>query len=161
MTTTRTTMQSPIGELVLSNADGVLSELRMRTRTRERTVDGFVAPGFELAVAELSEYFAGKRSSFTVPVRPRGNSFELRVWELLLEIPYGETRSYGDIATELGDPTLAREVGAANARNPIAVIVPCHRVVGADGSLTGYAGGLERKRYLLDLEAGRVPLFAP
>jgi methylated-DNA-[protein]-cysteine S-methyltransferase len=117
--------------------------------------------GFERAIEELTEYFSGDRDRFTVPVAPRGSEFQLRVWALLREIPYGETRSYRDIASVLGDPALAREVGAANARNPIAIVVPCHRVIGSDGSLTGYAGGLERKRYLLDLEAGRRPLFVP
>ncbi len=94
-----------------------------------------------------------------MPTAARGDAFQQRVWALLREIPFGETRSYGDLARELGDPALARAVGLANARNPIGIIVPCHRVIGSDGSLTGYAGGLERKRYLLDLERGVAPLF--
>ena len=89
-----------------------------------------------------------------------GNPFELRVWDALLEIPYGETASYGQIARRIGAPDAARAVGLANGRNPVAVIVPCHRVIGADGSLTGYGGGLDRKRLLLDLEAGVLPLAA-
>jgi methylated-DNA-[protein]-cysteine S-methyltransferase len=89
-----------------------------------------------------------------------GNPFEVRVWHTLREIPYGETISYGELARRIGEPGAARAVGVANARNPIAVIVPCHRVIGADGSLTGYGGGLERKRLLLDLESGVLPLMS-
>ena len=101
---------------------------------------------------QLNEYFAGARREFDLPLAPRGEPFQRRVWDLLGTIPYGETRSYGDLARELGDVGYAQAVGAANGRNPIAVVVPCHRVIGADGSLTGYAGGLERKRSLLALE---------
>ena len=115
---------------------------------------------FKQVIHELDEYFRGERIEFTVPIAPTGSEFQMRVWEQLLRIPYGETRSYGEIARGLGDPGLAREVGWANARNPIAIIVPCHRVIGSDGSLTGYAGGLDRKRHLLDLESGRRSLFA-
>jgi methylated-DNA-[protein]-cysteine S-methyltransferase len=154
---TTATMDSPIGELVLVNSDGVLSELHMREPRGGSTP---ATPGFEQAVEELGEYFRGERTRFTVPIGPKGSAFQMRVWDQLLQIPYGETRSYGEIARALGDPGLAREVGWANARNPIAIIVPCHRVIGSDGSLTGYAGGLDRKRRLLDLEAGRRSLFA-
>jgi len=154
---TTATMQSPIGELVLVNDEGVLSELHMR---EPRGTPGSVPHGFEQAIEELDEYFRGERTEFTVAVAPKGGEFQLRVWKQLLSIPYGETRSYGEIARALGDPGLAREVGWANARNPIAIIVPCHRVIGSDGSLTGYAGGLDRKRHLLDLESGRRSLFA-
>jgi methylated-DNA-[protein]-cysteine S-methyltransferase len=153
---TRTTMASPIGRLVLVNTEGVLSELHMGGSPAV----GDSPAGFELAIEELGEYFHGGRREFSVPIAPKGGEFQLRVWEQLLRIPYGETRSYGEIARALGDPGLAREVGWANARNPIAIIVPCHRVIGSDGSLTGYAGGLERKRHLLDLESGRRTLFA-
>jgi methylated-DNA-[protein]-cysteine S-methyltransferase len=107
---------------------------------------------------QLTEYFAGERRAFDLPLALRGTEWELRVWRALLEIPYGETRSYGEIARGVCTVRAARAVGLANARNPIAVVVPCHRVIGADGSLTGYGGGLERKRFLLDLEAGRAPL---
>jgi methylated-DNA-[protein]-cysteine S-methyltransferase len=150
-------MTSAIGELELVNTDGVLTELRMGGAGP--SVMGPPANGFERAIEELNEYFRGVRSEFGVAVAPEGNEFQRRVWDQLLRIPYGETRSYGEIARTLGDPGLAREVGWANARNPIAIIVPCHRVIGSDGSLTGYAGGLERKRQLLDLEAGRATLF--
>ena len=104
---------------------------------------------------QLEEYFAGERTTFDVPLAPEGAPFEREVWRALEEIPYGETVSYGEIARRVGQPTAARAVGTANGRNPIAVIVPCHRVIGANGSLTGYGGGLERKRLLLELERGQ------
>lgn len=107
---------------------------------------------FDAVQQQLREYFEGRRQHFDVPLAPRGDSFRQRVWRLLRQIPYGQTRSYGQLARELGDPALAQAVGAAGGRNPLSVIVPCHRVVGADGSLTGYAGGLRRKRLLLELE---------
>ncbi|HXJ64060.1 MAG TPA: methylated-DNA--[protein]-cysteine S-methyltransferase [Actinomycetota bacterium] len=154
---TTATIESPIGDLVLVHTDGVLSELHMREPVPSRQQ---APPGFEQVIHELDEYFRGERIEFTVPIAPTGSEFQMRVWEQLLRIPYGETRSYGEIARGLGDPGLAREVGWANARNPIAIIVPCHRVIGSDGSLTGYAGGLDRKRHLLDLESGRRSLFA-
>ena len=108
------------------------------------------------AAAELREYLAGQRRSFSVPLDLRGSSFQRQVWEALLRIPFGETRSYAGIAREVGRPMAARAVGGAVGNNPIAIIVPCHRVVGANGALTGYAGGLDRKRALLSLEAGKA-----
>jgi methylated-DNA-[protein]-cysteine S-methyltransferase len=158
---THTTMGSPIGELTLVNDDGVLVSAWMgripasrAERLGEPSPDGF-AP----AIEQLDAYFAGERAGFEVPFELRGAPFDRRVWDLLLRIPFGQTRSYGDLARDLGDEGLARAVGVANARNPIPIIVPCHRVIGSDGSLTGYGGGLERKRFLLDLEAGTAPLF--
>jgi methylated-DNA-[protein]-cysteine S-methyltransferase len=103
---------------------------------------------------QLEEYFAGRRRDFDIPVTPTGTPFELAVWQALVEIRHGETLSYGELASRIGHPGAPRAVGVANARNPIAVIIPCHRVIGADGSLTGYGGGLDRKRLLLELEAG-------
>ncbi len=150
---THTITESPIGDLGLVNTDGVLSGLYMKGRALGRTVLGErKSSGFEQAVEELSEYFNGERRDFTVTTAAHGDTFQHRVWALLKRIAYGETRSYGAIARDLGDPALARAVGFANAHNPISIIVPCHRVIGSDGSLTGYAGGLESKRYLLDLE---------
>ena len=105
------------------------------------------------ARAQLGQYFRGERRRFELPLAPQGSEFQRRVWQALLAIEYGRTCSYADIARALGDAQATRAVGAANGRNPIAVIVPCHRVIGADGSLVGFAGGLERKRYLLDHEA--------
>jgi methylated-DNA-[protein]-cysteine S-methyltransferase len=107
----------------------------------------------EAAAAQLREYLAGERTDFDLPLRPQGNEFELAVWAELLQIPYGETTSYGEIARRIGHPGAARAVGRANGRNPIAIVVPCHRVIGSDGSLTGYGGGLDLKRALLTLEA--------
>jgi methylated-DNA-[protein]-cysteine S-methyltransferase len=101
---------------------------------------------------ELNEYFCGKRKTFTVPLDMRGTHFQKQVWEALLDIPYGETRTYGELANQLGNPNATRAVGAANGRNPVAIIVPCHRVIGFDGKLTGFAGGLDAKADLLKLE---------
>jgi methylated-DNA-[protein]-cysteine S-methyltransferase len=111
---------------------------------------------------QLAEYFAGERRAFALPVAPEGTDFERRVWQALAAIPYGETRSYRDVAGAIGRPTACRAVGRANGRNPIAVVIPCHRVIGSDGSLTGYGGGLDLKRFLLELEgAGRAAEAAP
>ena len=107
----------------------------------------------DLLRGQLAEYFAGGRREFGVPLAPTGTPFQLAVWRALGTIPFGQTRSYGWVATELGRPTATRAVGLANGRNPISILTPCHRVIGADGSLTGYGGGLERKRRLLELEA--------
>ena len=105
---------------------------------------------------ELTEYFSGKRREFSFPLDLRGTPFQLSCWRALLKIPYGETRTYADIARSVGQPQAFRAVGMANNRNPIAIIIPCHRVIGADGRLVGYGGGLDRKRYLLDLEASSL-----
>jgi methylated-DNA-[protein]-cysteine S-methyltransferase len=158
-----TLFDSPIGEL-LAVGDGVcLTQLHMQGgRTRAAIDPSWVRDdsAFLGVRDQLDEYFAGIRDSFDVPLAMAGGPFEKRVWDELLAIPYGETASYGEIAERVGNQGAARAVGLANGRNPIAVIVPCHRVIGADGSLTGYGGGLERKRLLLDLEAGVQPLSA-
>lgn len=121
--------------------------------------DADVHPVLARAVAQLADYFAGRPVTFDVPVAPRGTDFERRVWAHLTTIPYGRTTSYGAVAAAIGQPPdAARAVGAANARNPIAVVIPCHRVIGADGSLVGYAGGLDRKRGLLAMEHGQPSL---
>lgn len=165
MQTTHTIMASPLGELTLVADDGVLAGVYFPDHARRpdaTTLGARVDRGFDAVVEQLGEYFRGERMRFDLPLAPRGNPFRQKVWSLLRRIPYGETRSYGQLAEELGNRALAREVGAANGRNPISVIVPCHRVVGADGRLVGYAGGLDRKRFLLDLEGaaigGQVPL---
>jgi O-6-methylguanine DNA methyltransferase len=116
-------------------------------------------PGFADVAAQLREYFAGDRSAFDLPIRPSGNDFLLAVLEQMTRIPYGETRSYGELARALGDRTLAQAVGVACGRNPLPVLIPCHRVIGADGNLVGFGGGLERKRLLLDLEQRGQRLF--
>ena len=117
-------------------------------------VGPFVAgdPVFARAAAELADYLAGRRTSFDLPTATAGDDFQERVWEMLADIPYGETTTYGALAARLGDPALAQRVGQAVGHNPLSIVVPCHRVVGANGRLTGYAGGLERKQFLLDLE---------
>lgn len=122
------------------------------------TGKGSRAPLLDSVRRELDEYFAGTRRRFTVPVAPLGTPFQRRVWSALQTIPYGQTTSYGAIATQIGSPSAVRAVGAANGANPIPIIIPCHRVIGANGSLTGFGGGLDRKRFLLDLERG-VPSF--
>jgi methylated-DNA-[protein]-cysteine S-methyltransferase len=114
------------------------------------------ASAFARVVAQLEEYFAGRRTTFDLELAPRGTAFQLTVWRRLAAIPYGTTMTYGAIARELGRPTASRAVGAANGKNPIAIVVPCHRVIGEGGALTGYAGGMENKRALLDLEARTV-----
>ncbi|PRP93492.1 methylated-DNA--[protein]-cysteine S-methyltransferase [Enhygromyxa salina] len=111
----------------------------------------------DLAIAELNEYFAGTRRSFTIPLEPRGTEFQRLVWAALTEIEFAGTRSYGQLAAAIGRPRAVRAVGAANARNPLSLVVPCHRVIGNDGALTGYAGGLERKRWLLAHELAHRP----
>jgi methylated-DNA-[protein]-cysteine S-methyltransferase len=153
-----TTLDSPIGELLLLGDGRVLHGLHMQQGRRpiaigpawERAVEPFAEVG-----GQLREYFAGERTRFEVPLALDGSCFERRVWSALQRIPYGETISYGELACGIDQPTAARAVGLANARNPIAVIVPCHRVIGANGTLTGYGGGLERKRILLELESGQ------
>jgi methylated-DNA-[protein]-cysteine S-methyltransferase len=155
-----TNMDSPLGELLLLGDGHALCGLYMQDGRKPVEV----APRWERSAtselftdvqAQLREYFAGERVAFDAPLAMHGTPFERQVWRALVDIPYGETVSYGEIATRVGQPSAARAVGLANGRNPIAVIVPCHRVIGADGTLTGYGGGLQRKRLLLELESGQ------
>jgi methylated-DNA-[protein]-cysteine S-methyltransferase len=158
-----TIIDSPIDELLLVGDGESLSRLHMlgsRKRVEVNPAWQRDDDAFGDVRDQLGAYFAGERRDFDLPLSMVGNPFELRVWEELRTIPYGETTSYGEIAQRIGNPGAPRAVGLANGRNPIAVIVPCHRVIGANGSLTGYGGGLERKRLLLDLEAGVLPLQA-
>lgn len=120
------------------------------------TVEASTDVVFVALAQQLDQYLAGDRREFDLPVAPAGDPFQHAVWELLREIPYGETRTYGTLATELGDRNLARRVGGAVGRNPVSIVVPCHRVIGAGGALTGYAGGLDRKLLLLELEGAPV-----
>ena len=156
-----TTIDSPIGELLLVGDERVLRGLYMQGGPRPKRIApdwrAAVEP-FAAAAAQLGEYFAGERVDFDLPLELAGPELERAVWDALTEIPYGETASYGQIARRIGHPDGARAVGSANARNPISVIVPCHRVIGADGRLTGYGGGLERKQFLLEHETGVVRL---
>lgn len=155
MSTTYTVAGSPVGHLTLVADDGSLTGLYFRQHWYRPDPASFGArdgAGFGDVTAQLGEYFAGHRTEFDLPLDPRGDEFQHRVWTLISRIPYGQTASYGELAKQLGDGVLAKDVGQAVGRNPLSVIVPCHRVVGKDGQLTGYAGGLARKRFLLDLE---------
>ena len=161
-------VSSPIGRLLIACDGEAITGVYMEHHRDGlpvdpgwRPVDPAVCPVVGDARAQLAAYFAGERTAFDLPLAIRGTPFNLRVWAELRGIPYGETASYADVARRLGRPGAARAVGAANARNPIPIIVPCHRVVGADGSLTGFGGGIERKRWLLAHEArvGGSPLF--
>ena len=152
---TTTTMDSPVGEFTLVADDGGLTGVYFPHhwyRPDPATFGRAAQTGFGEVKRQLAEYFASERQSFDLPLDARGDEFQRRVWELIGGIPYGQTATYGDLARELGGQVLAKDVGAAVGRNPLSVIVPCHRVVGKDGRLTGYAGGLARKRFLLDLE---------
>ncbi|WP_439381666.1 methylated-DNA--[protein]-cysteine S-methyltransferase [Amycolatopsis lexingtonensis] len=146
---------SPIGPLTLVGDGAALIGLYFDGHLRTPRITD-LGPrdddGFDNAERQLGEYFAGTRREFDLELAPRGSAFEKQVWALLTKIPYGETRTYGQLAAELGDPGAAQAVGNANGWNPISVVVPCHRVVGTSGGLTGYAGGLDRKRFLLSLE---------
>jgi methylated-DNA-[protein]-cysteine S-methyltransferase len=153
-----TYLESPIGRLLLTSDGSALTGLYMEPSRKAQSVDRWtedasVKPLPE-AVRQLTEYFAGHRREFDLPLRLQGTVFQQRVWRQLTEIPYGETWSYGELAKRINKPGASRAVGLANGRNPISILVPCHRVIGADGSLTGYGGGLERKRWLLAHEGG-------
>jgi methylated-DNA-[protein]-cysteine S-methyltransferase len=151
------TIDSPVGPLTLAGEGRRLMHLLMIDQTHEPSHRGWVRDddAFPDAVEQLGEYFDGERREFDIELDLVGTAFQRRVWEALLTIPYGETRSYGRIAELISSPGAFRAVGLANGRNPIAIIVPCHRVIGANGSLTGYGGGLERKQVLLELERSR------
>jgi methylated-DNA-[protein]-cysteine S-methyltransferase len=157
MTVRHAVTDSPVGDLTLVRDDDGLIGLYFKGHRRRPRLDGIgprVETGFDAAVTQLKEYFAGQRTEFELDLAPSGSEFELRVWSLLREIPHGQTRTYGQLAADLGDPGAAQAVGNANGWNPLSIVVPCHRVVGRNGRLTGYAGGLDRKRFLLDLEDG-------
>lgn len=161
MTTYYTYCESPWGELLLTSSGTALTRLYLRPE--ERIGEGWVrddnAAPFPAARQQLVEYFAGTRQEFDLPLDARGTPFQQEVWAELCRIPYGQTISYGELARRIGNPAASRAVGLANGRNPLAIIVPCHRVIGANGKLVGFGGGLDRKKILLDLEAGsRQPL---
>ncbi|MFI2640714.1 methylated-DNA--[protein]-cysteine S-methyltransferase [Streptomyces sp. NPDC018610] len=153
-----TVIDSPYGPLTLVADEGVLCGLYMsgqRHRPPEETFgEAARTAAFDEAEEQLEAYFRGGLKDFAVELRLNGTPFQRRVWDQLRRIPYGETRSYGELADALGAPGASRAVGLANGRNPVGIIVPCHRVVGAKGALTGYGGGLDRKKRLLDLESG-------
>lgn len=142
-------MESPIGALWLREEAGEITRLSFE---RPQQVALESSPLLEEAVQQLEAYFAGRRQAFTLPLCPAGTDFQRQVWAQLQAIPYGQTRTYRQIAQAIGNPRACRAVGMANHRNPIAILIPCHRVIGADGTLTGYAGGLKAKEWLLQLE---------
>jgi methylated-DNA-[protein]-cysteine S-methyltransferase len=158
---THTTIRSSLGELTVVTRDGHVTGLYFphHWHMPDRSAFGeYRDAGFGDVQRQLDEYLAGERREFDVPVEAAGSPFQERVWQLISQVPYGKTVSYGELARELGGGITAQEVGNAVGRNPVSIIIPCHRVVGASGGLTGYAGGLRRKRILLDLEqdvAGR------
>lgn len=157
-------IESPVGKLKLVATDKALvailweKDRPRRVRLGEMVAD-FRHPVLVETELQLREYFSGKRKTFSIALDMRGTRFQKEVWEALLAIPFGETRSYGQLAKQLGNPRATRAVGAANGRNPISIIVPCHRVVGSSGKLTGFAGGLETKARLLSLESGRRQIY--
>ena len=165
MTLHSKSIDSPVGKLKLIATDRGLvailwaNENPRRVRLAHQTEDAH-HPVLKKTETQLAEYFSGERLHFDLPLDPQGTPFQRAVWDALLAIPYGETRSYGQLAKQLGNPNATRAVGAANGRNPIAIIVPCHRVVGSTGKLTGFAGGLHTKSFLLELEARTLRLTA-
>ena len=145
--------ESPVGRLLLTGDGTALTGLYTPEHVRLPAPAGDRDDAVFAEVArQLAEYFAGARTTFELPLAPAGTSFQQRVWQRLQAIPHGETRSYGQLAAELGNPKAVRAVGLANGRNPISIVMPCHRVVGSTGALTGYAGGLPAKQWLLDHE---------
>lgn len=140
-----------IGRLIIMEEDGAITRIELAEQ-QSGDNDGWETPLIKSAAAQLREYFSGRRRQFDLPLAPKGTPFQKKVWAALCEIPYGETRTYGQIAEKVGNPKASRAVGMANHNNPIMIVIPCHRVIGANGSLTGYAGGLSVKQQLLDLE---------
>jgi len=166
VTTAFITMPSPVGELLLTADEEGLTRVWFEIHSdgesvspewrRAEVVGGAAARTLRDARTQLEEYFAGERTSFDLPLAAAGTPFQERVWTALRAIPFGHTTSYGELAARIGEPKASRAVGAANGRNPIPIIVPCHRVIGARGDLTGFGGGVERKRWLLEHE-GALP----
>ena len=156
-------LDTPVGELLLAGTPSALEFIVFPTGSKARPPnaewrrdDG----AFDVPKRQLDEYFSGTRKRFELALAPRGTPFQRRVLDALLTIGYGETRSYTDVAVSIGEPRAVRAVGAANGANPIPIVIPCHRVIGANGSLTGFGGGIERKRWLLDLELRHSNIFA-
>ena len=154
-----TLMDSPVGTIVIVREEDLVTRISLSHQKHlpdPATFGDHRSDGSPDVREQLTQYFAGERHDFDLPLPHRGTTFQLRVWRTLAKIPYGATWSYGQLAEAIGQPTAVRAVGLANGRNPHAIVVPCHRVIGANGSLTGYAGGLEMKRYLLGLEGSSV-----
>lgn len=140
--------KSPVGLLEITSDGEFITGINFIDTPFEDSIDEVI----QMCATQLDQYFAGKRKAFDVPIALSGTNFRIKVWEELKKIPYGETISYGELARRVGNPKAMRAVGGANHNNPISIIVPCHRVIGADGSLTGYGGGMQNKKYLLELE---------
>ena len=167
MTTAYLTMPSPVGELLLTAVEEGLTSVWFEEHRhggsvraewqRAETVGESAARALRAAREQLDAYFAGERTTFDLPLAATGTPFQERVWGALRTIPFGHTMSYGELAVRLGEPKAVRAVGSANGRNPISIIVPCHRVIGASGALTGFGGGIERKRWLLEHEGALPP----
>ena len=151
-------IDAPFGQLLVAKENGAVVEIRFRPGDIDGIRDDDAVTD---VAAQLQQYFRGERQTFDLPLAPRGTEFQLAVWEALQGIPYGETRSYADIAREIGRPAAVRAVGAANGANPIPIVIPCHRVVGSNGSLTGFGGGIETKRWLLALESPQRAIQPP
>jgi methylated-DNA-[protein]-cysteine S-methyltransferase len=152
-------MESPVGRLLLAADEGGLLEIAFAEGRTPPVVDPSWTRGggwLREPVRQLEAFFAGQLRDFDLPLQPRGTAFQQRVWNLLLEIPFGETISYGELARRAGNPAASRAVGLANGSNPIAIVVPCHRVIGSNGKLTGYGGGLDNKRWLIDFERNQL-----
>jgi methylated-DNA-[protein]-cysteine S-methyltransferase len=159
LTAQHTVLAMPIGDLTVVREGNGLTGLYFPHhwyRPGPATFGPRNDRGFEGAAGQLQEYLASTRTLFDLPLKPRGTEFQLRVWELIAQVPYGQTTTYGDLARRLGGRENAQEVGAAVGRNPLSILIPCHRVIGSNGKLTGYAGGLKRKQKLLDLEHAAV-----
>lgn len=144
--------ETPFGRIGIAEESGAITNLFFGNTVRPGAYEEAETPLLQKAAAQLQAYLGGERAMFDLPLAPEGTVFERMVWESLLTIPYGETRTYGQLAARLGRPQASRAVGRANGRNPISIIIPCHRVIGANGALTGYAGGLPMKKALLALE---------
>ena len=151
--------QTPAGAVVIVENGTAVTHLFFSRMAQPEHLEWEETPLLRQTADQLDEYFQGSRRVFDVPLSPQGTEFERTVWKALQAIPYGETRSYGDIARRIGRPSACRAVGQANNRNPVGIIIPCHRVIGADGKLTGYASGLTIKQYLLELEQGSATPF--
>lgn len=145
-------LDTQLGRVGLAEQDRAITNLFFQGTVQPEQYETGSTPLLERAKAQLLEYLAGRRQSFDLPLAPEGTPFQRQVWQALKQIPYGQTRSYGWLAQQVGRPQAARAVGHANGQNPLSILLPCHRVVGANGALTGYAGGLERKKLLLRLE---------
>lgn len=148
--------ETEVAILAIKENDGRIIEIDFSKEEIPKDLELRKTPLIEETIKELEEYFRGKRRTFHIPLNPRGTEFQKSVWNELVKIPYGETSSYGEIAKRIGNPKAARAIGMANNRNPISIIIPCHRVIGSDGKLVGYGGGLDIKERLLELEKGNL-----